>query len=282
MKAKVVAKKTVAKKDVASKKAAPIVKKVAAKKLVAKVPEPPAPKPVPVVTKKSKKKAAEVVVPQKPAPYIHHDLTSGCYFFVYEDIRCPVDDDCLAHTLGCANYGYGRGMVDKWSDAVWQRLLRYLDLPADPIVREVAAPPIKRLVQATWMRKFSPKALEEGKETFDLRDLASVKKYKEELAEAVTAVAEKSERAKTNLVASRGERVERVYTPGAALKDTKLVLTGQPQLILAYFRKSKFAPATCKQIADALVAAGLKTSQPPERVATHYLNIWKAKGWVSY
>jgi hypothetical protein len=219
--------------------------------------------------------------PQKPPARMLKDMMSGMYFFTIEEVRCPIDHEDLARTLGAGQWGYGRGMVDQWSTEVWQKILAHLDLPTEPFIRDVAAMPVKRFVQSVWLQEFDGRALEENKELYASRDKKAVDEYATNLEKASVVVEERRERAVTNLVrAARTPAAEKVYTPTEALKDKKLVFNGQPSLIIECFRKSKFASVTCKQLADALTAAGLKTSQPVERVAMHYLNLWRGKGWL--
>lgn len=243
--------------------------------------EKPATKPV---KKSSKQVAATPPAPYGTKPHIHHDVNSGSHFFVIGEHKLPIDATDLSRTLGAGQYGYGKGMVDGWSDDIWKAILGQWELPAEPLNREIAQWPVKRFVQRIWFEEFRGRELEMKRVEFDSKDNVSRRKYLSDFASVKDVVESKSERAKTNL-AGKGTTFkrtlgDRTYTPTAKLKDKKLTFTGQPQLILAFWRKAKYEPANIKTIVDAVVADGLKTNQPAERVVTHYLNIWKSKGYV--
>ena len=276
---KPIAKKSVADKPVARTPVAakPVTKKPAVAKPVAKKRAVNAATPPEIAeiaytdeVEESETKVAEV--PAGDAPRIECRLLVG-------DLSLLIDATSLEHTLGVGNYGYGRGLVDSWPDDVWASLLAYLRLPAEPLDRDVAAQPVKRLVQRLWYEAIQGGVPDERKAAFAERDAKRAAEYAEKFDHVKETVEGKSDRARVNFAKARVNAVETVYTPTAELKDKKLSLSGQQAPILEFFRATKFAPTTTAQAVIGAVAAGLKTTkQTPERVVAFYFADWVKKG----
>lgn len=122
---------------------------------------------------------------------------------VFKGYSVPVDPADLGRTLGAADYGHGRGLMDQWPDGVWVALLHHLDLPADPLDREAAGDSVRRLVQRVWYEAIQPWRLKDGDgkptktaEQFDQRDEAAAARYVEKFQDVKEERAEKVERAK--------------------------------------------------------------------------------------
>jgi len=184
---------------------------------------------------KRRAKAAAIVNDEAPtkklvdadAPHIECKLIVG-------DLAVKIDASDLAHTLGSGRWGHGLGLVDQWPDAVWVSLLAHLKLPADPLDRVAAEPPVKRLVQRLWYEAVQGGVPEERKAVFEARDTERAKKYKEEFEGVKSGAEGRKERA----VKSFGRKGETVYTPTELLKDKKLALGGQQAPLLAFFSAS--------------------------------------------
>lgn len=57
-------------------------------------------------------------------------------------------------------------------------------------------------------------------------------------------------------------------------------LKGQQELVAGWFKKNKDKSGTAAEIAEALVKAGFKCNQSPERAIYYYLNEWRKKSWL--
>lgn len=221
-----------------------------------------------------KGKKASKAVTQKP--HIERDKKTGEDLFVLGKLRLPIDGRDLARTVGGAQYGYGKGIVDQWSDSIWKTLLESLQLPAEPIVREIAQWPVKRLVQRVWLEHFEPERLADEKGTaYAKRDEERRAEYLAKFEDAKTVSVARAERAVKNLAGKGFAKQNHTYKPTDELKKQKF--GGQAALILAFFKKTKFAPATCSTIAEG-INAELETKQPAEKVVAHYMNAWRSKG----
>ena len=183
------------------------------------------------------------------------------------DLSLPIDASSLSHTLGVADYGYGKGLVDSWPDTAWAGLLTYLKLPADPLDRSAAESPVKRLVQRLWYEAIQGGVPVEQKAVLEERDAERADAYKAEFTGVKAAVIARKERS----AASFGRSGETTYNPLAALKAEKLKMNGQAGILLEAFRAGNFEPMTTVQAADNMVKAGLKTTTKPERIAAFYL-----------
>ena len=259
------------------------VKKVVSQRRSKSAPVVPQPTAV-VPVKETKKLAAEKRASKKnealadkiaaapDAPHIECRLIVG-------ELSVPVDASDLCHTLGAGTWGHGDGLVDAYPDTVWSGLLAHLGLPAFPLDRTVAERPVKRLVQRLWYEAIQGRVPEERATVFATRDAESVECYKKDFPNVAVEAQAKSERAKTSFGRKPGDETR--YTPTDKLKDKKLILSGQQAPLLAFFRAAKFAPATAQAAGAGMVEHGLKTTQPPERVAAYYLAMWSKKEWVT-
>ena len=212
-------------------------------------------------------------------PHIVHDELVGADFLVLGELRLPVDGRDEARTLGCGPYGYGKGLVDGWSDAVWKTILARLGLPHEPLVREIAQWPVKRWVARIYREHFDPRTLldEAALAKFSACDEKAVAKYLADFEQAKNLTETRSENAVKNLVGKGFQRKDSQYKPTDALK--KQSLKGQQLLIFDFFKKAKWAVADCPAIAK-VVGPQLTTRQPVERVVGFYLNAWRHNGWL--
>jgi len=142
---------------------------------------------------KPRNKATTPAAPDAEAPRIECRLLVG-------DLSVLVDASSLSHTLGCADCA-GKGLVDQWPDAVWTGLLVHLGLPADPLDRETAAAPVKRLVQRLWYQAVKGSVPDEP--MFSKRDAAKTVEYKETFTTVKETATAKSDRARTNFAKTR-------------------------------------------------------------------------------
>lgn len=263
-------KKTLAKKAVQK---ALVKKTIIAKK---KVVTPP--KPLPQRTKKSKSlnvtSAAKeqlmdesIVKVDEDAPRIECRLLVG-------DLSLQIDASSLERTLGAGRWGHGLGMVDTWPDAAWIGLLAHLKLPADPLDRNVAEQPVKRLVQQLWYTAINPAVLVDRKDAFVARDIDRQEEYKEKFTHVEGVVKGRSERAKTSF----GHKGETKYAPTDKLKAKGLTIGGQAGILLEAFKAAKFISMTTHEATEGMVAKGLKTTTKPERISAFYLCQWVKKG----
>ena len=223
------------------------------------------------------KPASKPLVTESDAPKIECRL-------IVDDLSLPVDANYLTgleHTVGGGQWGgghaWGPGLIDSWPDAAWVALLVHLGLPADPLDRSVAGPPVKRLVQQLWYDAIKGGVPEERKTAFVERDADSAKEYRGSFEAVKTAVESHKERA----VRSFGREKATAYTPTDALKSGKPSFGGQQAPLFAFFKAAKFAPATTAQAAEGMVKAGLKTTTKPERIAAFYLCAWVKKGLLT-
>ena len=128
---------------------------------------------------------------EKSALRIECTLTVG-------GLTVEIDASSLAKTIGAGDFGYGQGLVDKWSDAVWIGLLKHLGLSTEPFDRAAAAQPVKRLVQKLWYEAVQPWVLE--RPVFARRDEETADAYNEKIVEVKDtkkAAAERRERTPT-------------------------------------------------------------------------------------
>ena len=221
-------------------------------------------------------KAAERLRSVKPAAAepAEHDAPRIETRIIVNGIPYPVDASSLERTLGAGRF-QRESLVDSWSDAAWVGLLTYLKLPADPLDREVAAQPVKRLVQRLWYEAVKGGVPEERKAVFDARDEEKVEKYKADFAHVEGATAAKSERAKTSFAKARGGDTK--YTPTAALKAKGLTLGGQQAPLLAFFKATNWAAASTDEATAGMLKHGLKTGTDPKRISSFYLSKWTTK-----
>ena len=204
--------------------------------------------------------SVEQAASEQDAPHIECRLLIG-------DLSLTIDAASLERTLGTGRWGQGLGLVDSWPDAAWVGLLVYLKLPADPLDRTAAEIPVKRLVQRLWYEAIQGGVPAERKTVFEERDAEYAKTYKEEFTGIKAVAAGRKERGKTSF----GRSGETIYKPTEKLKDKKLTFNGQAGVLLEAFRACGFKPMTTAQATDGMVAAGLKTTTKPERIAAFYL-----------
>jgi hypothetical protein len=215
---------------------------------------------------------ADKIAAAPDAPHIECRLVVG-------ELSVPVDAADLCHTLGAGMWGHGEGLVDAYPDTVWAGLLAHLGLPAFPLDRAVAENPVKRLIQRLWYEAIQGHVPEERATVFTERDTAGQEKYKKDFPNVAVEAQAKSERAKTSF--GRKPGTETRYTPTEALKDKKLVLGGQQVPLLAFFKASKFAPATTAEATTGMLEHGLVTSTKPERISAFYLCAWVKRGLLT-
>jgi hypothetical protein len=190
-------------------------------------------------------------------------------------ISVEVDASNLARTLGCGPWGYGQGLVDKWSDAVWTALLKHLKLPCEPLDREVASQPVKRLVQRLWYEAIHPEVLE--KPAFAERDAEAEETYERKHAEVKEQKTEAAERRASTPAFGRTSKT--YYEPTAELKKSEGAgMGGQQKYLAQAFARAKWGRLTTQEATDGMVASGLQTTTKPERIAGFYLAQWCKKG----
>ena len=229
------------------------------------------------MAKTAKKPAAA----EPQAPHLYHDSDAGAWYFVLGTLRCPIDGRDLSLTIGAAQHGYGNGLVDRWSDNVWKEILTWMGLPCDPLIRDLAQWPLKRLVQRLWMEQFDARTMELAAEKILARDNETKKAYLASFETAKSGAVEKRDRAVANLGGHGFAKKEYTYVPTDSLKKIKIALKGQQSLVFDFFKKQKWAGATCAEVTAALVAGGFKCNQDPERAIYYYLNEWRKKSWLS-
>jgi len=218
--------------------------------------------------KKTKTKTSAPRIVRIPA-------TTDCYL-VAEGASYPVDCGDLARTIGSGMWA-GEGLVDGWADAAWAAVLSHLGLPAASVDRTRAQWVVKRFVQRLWIGAFEPALSDGASARMDARDAEARAKY--------AAACEAGDAEAGDVVAAVGRRpaykaakAQAAYAPTKALARQKV--RGQARSLLAFFKSTRFAPATTAQAADGMVAAGLKTSTKPARIAAFYLCDWAKKGWL--
>ena len=217
-------------------------------------------------------KAADAVAAR--APHIEAKL-------LINGVAYPVDpsrDTGLDHTLGAGRWGHGLGLADAWPDAAWVGLLTWLGLPADPLDRAAAEHPVKRLIQRLWYEVCAGGVPEDRRPVFDARDAVRQKEYAEGFPAAAERTKEKKERARATGFGRTGEVR---YAPTDALKKKDVQFGGQAALLHAAFKGVGWKPMTTAEATAGMVAAGLKTTTKPERIAAFYLCQWAKKGLLS-
>ena len=178
------------------------------------------------------------------------------------DLSLPIDPANLDHTLGtaAAEWAYGKGLVDSWPDAAWVALLAYLDLPADPLDRSVAALPVKRLVQKLWYKNIKGYVPDEV--VLRKRDEERSEEYEEKFVTVKESSESRSEKAKTNFAKAREARGDapRTNMGGKRIKVVNAVHTARPgtkrQIGLDIILKAK----TTDEAIPLLVKAGCNSS----------------------
>jgi hypothetical protein len=153
-------------------------------------------------------------------------------------------------------------------------ILAHLGLPAEFIDRTRAQWVVKRFVQRLWIGAFEPTLAEVSSARMDARDAEARAKYLAAQSiddSGVVAVAGKRP-------AYKMAKTHAAYAPTKALAKQKV--KGQAKSLLAFFKATRFAPATTAQAAAGMVAAGLKTTTAPARIAAFYLCDWAKKGWL--
>ena len=269
--------KAVAKKQPKAKKAVPQRRN----KIASVAPQPTAVVPVEETKKLAIKKRmakkneslADKIAAARDAPHIEARLRVG-------ELAVPVDPRSLERTLGTGMWS-GRGLVDAWPDTAWAGLLAHLGLPAFPLDRKVAEQPVKRFVQRLWYEAIDcvhschARLTQERAMVFTARDAEKAEQYKTDFPKIEGEVTAKKERAKTSFGRKPGDETR--YTPTDKLKDKKLVLGGQQAPLLAFFKTTKFAPATTAEATAGMLEHGLKTTTDPARISSFYLSQWTTK-----
>jgi hypothetical protein len=200
--------------------------------------------------------------------------TTDCYLVV-EGASYPVDCADLARTIGSGRW-VGEGLVDAWADAAWAAILDHLALPFESVDRAAAQWAVKRFVQRLWIDAFEPTLSYSAFARMEARDAEVRAKYlaaRTAAPHSADAVAVRGKRP-----AYKAAKVQAAYAPTKMLAKQKV--RGQAKALLAFFKATRFAPATTLQAADGMVAAGLKTTTKPARIAAFYLCDWAKKGWL--
>ncbi len=224
------------------------------------------------------KTAVPVKKPVEPVKHADQDAPRIETRLVVGGVGYPVDASDLARTIGAARYGHGMGLVDAWPDAAWVGILVHLGLPSDPLDREAAGQVVRREVQRLWYEAVQGGVPEERRQVFEERDKEKAAAYTEGFGAVKEASEARRERARS---VGFGRQGETKYVPTEALKKKGVKFGGQAALLLAYFKAAKFAPATTAEATAGMVAAGLKTTTKPERIAGFYLCSWCKKGLLA-